>query len=141
MGADQQKISQPFGSGSVEYGMKTFENQTHYKCDHCNKLYLRKHACEAHEPKCRKNPKNHRPCFGCHFIENRIGTGIPDPPFSPQEISVTFCTLKDKLVCPPTVDSPYDVVEIYGYDYDTEMMPKTCEEARYVIPKSRASKG
>jgi hypothetical protein len=36
-----------------------------YNCDHCNKMYQRKHACEQHERDCFKNPANHRPCLDC----------------------------------------------------------------------------
>jgi len=39
-----------------------------YKCDHCNKLYQRKHACIKHEIACHKNPENHRVCFGCMHL-------------------------------------------------------------------------
>jgi len=42
-----------------------------YKCDHCNKCYQIKSACERHETLCNKNPNNHRPCFECNKLTKK----------------------------------------------------------------------
>jgi hypothetical protein len=49
--------------------MKTKENVTIYKCDFCNKFLQKKHAMEAHEKKCTKNPENINFCEGCKYLE------------------------------------------------------------------------
>lgn len=48
--------------------MKIRENVTLFCCEYCNKHYLRKHFCIAHEPNCRANPINQHPCFDCPFL-------------------------------------------------------------------------
>tara|TARA_R110002012_G_scaffold155511_2_gene316396 strand:+ start:206 stop:592 length:387 start_codon:yes stop_codon:yes gene_type:complete len=51
--------------------MKEFKG---YKCDHCGKLYQKKHACEKHEEKlCSKSPNNQHPCHKCKYLE--VGEG------------------------------------------------------------------
>jgi hypothetical protein len=44
------------------------QNKTIYRCDYCNKLYLRRNACVEHEELCWKNPKNNRACYNCHCL-------------------------------------------------------------------------
>ena len=50
--------------------MKTKTQQVH-RCDHCNKHYLVKSACEKHENFCSANPINDSKCFDCVFFEQR----------------------------------------------------------------------
>ena len=39
-------------------------------CEHCRKLYQRKHACERHEKYCKKNPDNKHACFEfCNYLK------------------------------------------------------------------------
>lgn len=47
--------------------------KTVYKCDHCSKNYLVKHACVKHEKYCGKNPENHHACLSCkHLVVDRV---------------------------------------------------------------------
>lgn len=48
--------------------MKQLE-RTVYKCDHCGKNYLVKHACAKHEKYCPKSPENRHACFQCCHLE------------------------------------------------------------------------
>ena len=61
--------------------MKEFKG---YKCDHCGKLYQKKHACEKHENKlCRKTPNNNHPCWSCPHLNDSVeDTFIGDDPYS-----------------------------------------------------------
>jgi hypothetical protein len=44
-----------------------------FKCDHCGKNYMMKHACERHEIYCGKNPVNKHACFNCkHMVVDRV---------------------------------------------------------------------
>lgn len=43
--------------------MKIKENVTLYICEHCNKKYQVKKACEKHEIYCFKAPDNYHKCF------------------------------------------------------------------------------
>lgn len=47
----------------------TQHEATVYKCGHCRKHYLVKHACERHEKYCPKNPNNWHACFSCDHLE------------------------------------------------------------------------
>jgi len=40
-----------------------------YFCDHCNKLYQKKHSCISHENLCKRNPENIPACYSCLFCE------------------------------------------------------------------------
>ena len=42
-----------------------------YKCEHCRKLYQRKHSAIKHELMCGKNPANQRDCFNCIHLEKK----------------------------------------------------------------------
>lgn len=50
----------------------TQHEATVYKCGHCRKHYLVKHACERHEKYCAKNPNNQHACFSCdHLVKDK----------------------------------------------------------------------
>jgi hypothetical protein len=50
--------------------MKEFKG---FKCDHCGKLYQRKHACEKHENKfCNKHPNNLHQCWWCPYLSSKM---------------------------------------------------------------------
>lgn len=52
--------------------MKQLE-RTVYKCDHCGKNYLVKHACQRHEKYCSKAPENRHACFQCaHMAVDQV---------------------------------------------------------------------
>jgi len=48
--------------------MKIQTGVTLYRCDHCNKRYQVKNACEKHERFCGKNPINHHACLTCEHL-------------------------------------------------------------------------
>lgn len=79
---------------------------TAYWCDHCNKLYQRKHACEKHEANCTNNPKNHNACFHCSHCEKidldiEVLAGNNNGPVYKSQKSFQFnCTKLDKLMFP-----------------------------------------
>lgn len=52
--------------------MKTVSNVTLYFCDGCNKRYVKKFACEAHEKTCSRVVGNRPQCIGCeHFTKEK----------------------------------------------------------------------
>jgi hypothetical protein len=56
--------------------MKTKTNVTLYFCDHCNKHYLKRSACERHEREiCNRNPRNKVLCMDC---KHHVGKDIDD---------------------------------------------------------------
>lgn len=50
--------------------MKTKTTEIYF-CDHCNKVYQRKHNCVKHEDLCKKNPENIPLCYSCEFCEKK----------------------------------------------------------------------
>lgn len=72
---------------------------TAYRCDHCGKIYLRKHQCRNHEPLCTLNPLTRPLCYSCqHYQEARedervrvyFDSGYPDNPLAEAESFVTY---------------------------------------------------
>ena len=74
-----------------------------FRCDYCNKLYLRRHACIEHEKRCSKNPDNFRACFDCvhleYFKEDLTKDSIWDE--HTFRVPVFYCRKKDVYVYPP----------------------------------------
>jgi len=118
--------------------MITLVNQTIYKCSHCRKTYQRKNAAEAHEVGCKKNPENHRACFGCafitrkdiEFIEGYASQSLAGASYAERtvELSVCFCTKKNTIITPPNA---YEIDEPCEKGTDNELrqeeMPKVCD--------------
>jgi hypothetical protein len=107
--------------------MNIKENITLYICDHCNKRYEIKKACEKHESVCLKNPKNWRTCFRCkHFEKKEVDVYFSQPWASTDAIykrKINFCNLKKIGLVPPlTTKEPYDLI-----GFENEEMPKKCE--------------
>lgn len=75
--------------------MKTF-NKPYYRCDHCNKIYVRKHACEKHEGICYNNPKNWDACIGCKFCERIAKTIEQGYDYDYSEIKTAYFQCKKK---------------------------------------------
>lgn len=106
------------------------ETREIYRCGFCNKIYLRKHFCEKHEGKCRKNPGNYQPCLdGCAHADKKELVYVRETPYTSEEVkvSVMYCSKKEEAVCPFWVNA-YDVL----YDDDSNeilnyYMPKECE--------------
>lgn len=70
--------------------MKTKTNVTLYFCDHCNKHYLKKSACERHEKEvCNKNPRNRILCMDC---KHHVGKDISG------DLTVNWCAAYDKML-------------------------------------------
>lgn len=50
----------------------TQQECTVYRCEHCRKLYLRRHACAWHEKHCSRNPNNQHVCYDCPHLEKEV---------------------------------------------------------------------
>lgn len=116
--------------------MKT-EIREVYKCDHCNKMYQRKHAAIAHEPKCEKNPDNIRACRDCVFLE-MIKADLYEDAYNGEihrKVDALFCTKKDHYIYPPKAEHKGKAYE-FG-DKENNPMPKECEEWKdvFAIPE------
>jgi len=96
-----------------------------YNCDYCKKLYQIKNACLKHESKCRKNPKNYRPCFDCcQYLEKKKFTICVDNEYYTNEraLNLFYCKKKELAVCPYWYNEPYELDETENIH-----MPKECE--------------
>lgn len=103
------------------YLMKTKTIEAHF-CDHCNKLYQRKHAAIKHEERCYKNPVNHRPCFECkHLTYGKYGGK-----------KLLFCTKKQHFLYTPQNEIKRNWKFLARAK--NEPMPKVC--ALYLIEPS-----
>jgi hypothetical protein len=110
------------------------ETKEIYRCDHCNKLYLVKHACEKHELSCFKNPENKRPCFSCGFLtknEALIYSGYDDINGNPVNKNVQFfyCSKKQKFLYTPKneIKGNQFHTDENGDDFENISMPKDCD--------------
>lgn len=91
---------------------------TVYKCGHCRRHYLVKHACEKHEKYCPKNPANWHACSTCPHLE-KDKEDVGDEYSSRSYTQTTFrCVIQDKYM------HSY-VAERKGHSCigDTERMP------------------
>lgn len=114
--------------------MKTFKNQTYYRCEYCNKLYLRKHACEKHEKICNCNPNNWRACHSCDYLEKidktvyvyyHNGMGEIESPYNTHCFK---CILKNKLMYPFAAEKK-GLLDKYPEDFkDQTPMPQKCDD-------------
>ena len=103
-------------------------NKPQYQCDHCKKLYRRKGACEAHEPKCSRNPINFRPCFDCDHLTKKNHTVYNDHPMGGEidkEVHLMYCKKKEMFIHPPSVEHKNNAIEL-GDEFN-EPMPKECD--------------
>lgn len=99
--------------------MKTKE-VTQYICEHCEKKYLRRHACLAHEVMCHYNPANKTCCYDCRFLEKIqaiVGEGRN------RAIRKVFhCKKKQVFLHPPQyANAHYDTK-----DAENVTMPREC---------------
>lgn len=104
------------------------QTQKTYRCDHCNKLYLRKNAAATHEERCFANPENFRPCFGCanlgrkdFEIESQNCYHIPN-----RKISLFFCSKKETFLLPPISEHKGNFIDTN--DIENNPMPKECKD-------------
>jgi len=113
--------------------MKIKNNITVYKCDHCSKKLFRKHAMEAHELSCSKNPKNIRACFSCMHLKSVEMRYEGNPQIFNDELrdgTCFKCTKKDIFLYPPKLEynekGVPEYTEYKGEEIEQERMPMTC---------------
>lgn len=96
-----------------------------YNCEHCNKLYQVKSACERHEIKCTKNTANHRACMNCIHLDKKEVTQYFDTYCGDgsRKVNILFCEAKNICVYPPMVDGK----QLEDLDFDNEPMPTSCD--------------
>jgi hypothetical protein len=107
-----------------------------YKCDHCGKVYQRKHNAKIHEEKCKESPDNNRACFGCRFLEKVELPVVFINSAGYEEIvnrDVLVCTKFKIGVYPPSVENhpTMDGYEILGNELEIEgnkAMPRECKD-------------
>ena len=102
--------------------MKT-ETKTIYKCSYCKTLYQKRYFAIKHEDKCRKNPKNDRPCFHCQYLTKK-DTYIyyeNDHICETVDHSFLFCNKIDLFLYPPQIKHPAEL------DDRNDPMPKECQ--------------
>ncbi len=103
-----------------------------YNCDHCNKMYQRKHSCEAHERDCWRNPANYRPCYDCMNCTKKEQTIFEDDWQGyevERKVEAFFCRAKGIALYPPKIENKGDN-RFYDFEaYSNEPMPKKCELA------------
>lgn len=108
--------------------MKVKKCKELYYCDHCNKMYQRKHAAIKHEKYCNKNPENKRACFNCQYLEMKVFDFYYDS-YAGEEITKVeafYCGKVDKAVYPPKVERSFKGPYEFG-DLENVKMPKECK--------------
>ena len=103
-----------------------------YKCDFCSKLYQIERYAIEHEPRCRKNPENHRICHGCNHLtpvtldyhyDTYIGMDV-------RKVKAFYCSKIQSHLYPASIEhsqhGPYE----FG-DIDNQPMRKDCEHFEY----------
>ena len=108
--------------------MKT-ETKEVYKCDFCRRLYQVKGAAQKHEARCKKNPANDRPCFGCvHLTKKRVEiySDTWEGGEIVRDVSVFFCKVKEIFMHSPTSDHKKSVFDLG--DFENHPMPIECED-------------
>ena len=99
---------------------------TIYRCEHCNKLYLRPKWCIKHEVDCVKNQVNRRPCKECAHLENdetivtTCHSNMNGEPIE-EKRTVLYCPELNEFVYPPNIKRPYEITA-----YDNIPMPLVC---------------
>jgi hypothetical protein len=117
--------------------MKT-EVREIYKCEHCNKLYQRKNACEYHEKICKKNPDNDRACFGCSNVQKITAKYVSEHSFGEraEDVEILYCKKIIRGIYPPIVEhkggSHYDYITDYkGDEIENGPMLRACEHQEF----------
>ena len=85
-----------------------------YKCEHCNKLYQRKHFCEAHEKNCVHNPDNDRACFNCQFLIKKTTEYYSDGVYMKHQgsLNLLYCNKIGIFLYPPKVEHKGNYFEL-----------------------------
>ncbi len=97
-----------------------------FNCDHCNKLYQVRNACERHEKLCNKNPINFRACHFCEHLDKKETTIYHDTGYGEMtsKVSLLYCKAKDIFLYPPKVEAKGEWFET---DPENVPMPKECD--------------
>lgn len=103
--------------------MKTI-NKPHYRCDHCNKVYLTSKPCLTHETKCDSNPVNFKPCLSCHHLEKKDVKHYWDDKHI-RDLSLFHCPKKNIFVFPK--DKHFEQEDLGDGETEIIPMPKTCD--------------
>jgi len=104
------------------------QNKTIYRCEYCNKLYLRRKACVEHEDICFKNPKNNRPCWVCRHFGKKEITIYEENGWSEWERNLTLfhCQKKEIYLFTHLNQKKNNWFDLG--DEINEPMPKECKE-------------
>ena len=111
-----------------------------FKCDHCSKIYQRKHNAKTHEQKCNKNPDNDRACFGCKFLEmiEELPVILTNSAGHEEIVSKgTFVCMKFRAgVYPPSVErnpilNGYDISDNDWGIEGNKAMPRECHDKEW----------
>ena len=107
---------------------------TAYCCEHCKKVYQKKHACEKHEKEwCRHNPTLKAKCFyDCKHLTSEYAIIYQDVREGQMEVKVSllYCTKKEAHIVPfwaVKKGNWYDAPYIDGEEIDSIFAPMECE--------------
>ena len=103
--------------------MKTKVQET-YRCDFCNKLYVRKTSAIIHEQRCKENPVNDRSCWNCIHLD-KIGFEKEDYFERTYTVNVFYCHKRKVYLYPPICEYKNNMYDLMD---DIESMPKTCNK-------------
>lgn len=105
-----------------------------YKCDHCNKLYQKKHFAEKHEKVCVLNPDNKRACDECIHLtkkDQNICYDHFDGGETHRTLSLLYCPKIDSFLYPPKVEQKKNFFDLG--DELNHPMPKECKHQTTVF--------
>lgn len=108
---------------------------TAYRCDHCNKNYLRKHAAEKHEKYCNQNPENFHACYNeCKYLEQTKKVVYGDEYGSSRNVTIYRCTKLDKILYNFKAEA-LGLLSKYPEHFEgQERMPRDCEHLDQEMP-------
>lgn len=136
--------------------MKTEENKTIYRCEHCNtRPFDRKSSAINHERFCKKNPENKPACFNCSWlgmvevdIEDSERYSIDGDYEGYETRSAYYCAKLDKCMHSPIHAKSKSAHKIDGEK--NHLMPMVCDNQtqnisveeldKYIDPLSCAPK-
>lgn len=106
--------------------MITQEIKEIYRCSHCNKLYLKKHACIKHEVICKLNPNNRPKCFdGCDYLQKR-NLLVNDSYGHIRTFSTFYCPQTELFMHTPVSEAKGKPIKKRDGS-ETKVMPRECK--------------
>ena len=83
-----------------------YKTERTFRCDFCNKLYLRKKPCANHENGCTSNPINFRACIGCANLSKKevLLYGENEHGQTSIKVNILFCSKINSFLYPPKVE-------------------------------------